>query len=112
MTGSRRKIWKAKLQMQYHAVTETALSPDGKWLVSTVKTPWIQHGMVDEQRVPLEQGQQLYNALKRQAVEVEMAMYPRQHHCIAEPHFRIELRKRPVKWFRRWLIQEKPTSSA
>ena len=63
----------------------------------------IQHGSIDE-RVPLGQGMELYNALKRQQVPVEMVLYPRQHHAIAEPRLRIDMRSRPLAWFRRWLL--------
>jgi dipeptidyl aminopeptidase/acylaminoacyl peptidase len=74
--------------------------------VESVTTPTlIQHGMIDE-RVPLEQGLQLYNALKRQQVPVEMVLYPRQHHSIAEPRLRIDMRKRPITWFSKWLLKD------
>jgi dipeptidyl aminopeptidase/acylaminoacyl peptidase len=68
-----------------------------------VTTPTlIQHGDADE-RVPLSQGRELYNALKRQGVPVEMAIYPRQGHSMAEPRMRIDVRRRPVDWFSEWI---------
>jgi dipeptidyl aminopeptidase/acylaminoacyl peptidase len=71
--------------------------------VSGVATPTlIQHGDADE-RVPLSQGLELYNALKRQGVPVEMAIYPRQGHSMAEPRMRIDVRRRPVDWFLKWI---------
>jgi dipeptidyl aminopeptidase/acylaminoacyl peptidase len=74
--------------------------------VKNVNTPTlIQHGEIDE-RVPLEQGLQLYIALKRQEVPVEMFIYPRQHHSIAEPRLRIDMRRRPIAWFKKWLLEE------
>jgi dipeptidyl aminopeptidase/acylaminoacyl peptidase len=71
--------------------------------VGGVTTPTlIQHGDVDE-RVPLSQGRELYSALKRQGVPVEMVIYPRQGHSISEPRMRLDVRRRPVDWFVKWL---------
>ena len=71
--------------------------------VRNVTTPTlIQHGDADV-RVPLSQGRELYNALKRQGCVVEMAVYPRQGHAVSEPRMRIDVRKRPVEWFVKWI---------
>ncbi|UCC62594.1 MAG: S9 family peptidase, partial [Anaerolineae bacterium] len=67
----------------------------------------IQHGEKDI-RVPLSQGRELYNALKRQGVPVEMVIYPRQGHSIAEPRLALDVRRRSVAWFERHILgQEK-----
>lgn len=65
----------------------------------------IQHGDSDI-RVPLSQGRELYNALKRQGVATEMIIYPRQGHLFHEPRLIIDVRKRAVEWFERYLIPE------
>jgi len=68
-----------------------------------VKTPTlIQHGDSDI-RVPLGQGRELYNALKRQGTAVEMVIYPRQGHGIGEPRLMIDVQRRAVAWLDRWL---------
>jgi len=68
-----------------------------------VKTPTlIQHGDSDL-RVPLSQGRELYNALKRQGTPVEMVIYPRQAHWVDEPQLLLDVRRRPVDWFERWI---------
>lgn len=73
--------------------------------IQSASTPTlIQHGEVDI-RVPLSQGRELYNALKRRGVPVEMVIYPRQGHGISEPRLLIDRRKRPVDWFARWLLE-------
>ncbi|MBN1583737.1 MAG: S9 family peptidase [Anaerolineae bacterium] len=72
--------------------------------VKGVRTPTlIQHGQNDV-RVPLSQGRELYNALKRQGVPVEMVIYPRQGHSIAEPRLRIDMMRRTTAWFERWVL--------
>ncbi len=77
--------------------------------IQGVTTPTlIQHGDADD-RVPLGQGRELYNALKRQGVPVEMVIYPRQGHGVSEPRMRLDVRKRPVNWFVRWVLPEART---
>ncbi len=72
--------------------------------VKDVKTPTlIQHGEKDA-RVPVSQGQELYNALKRQEVPTRMVIYPRQPHGIGEPRLMMDVRKRSVEWFLRWIL--------
>ncbi len=68
-----------------------------------IKTPTlIQHGEKDD-RVPLAQSQELYAALKRIGVPVEFAIYPRQAHNPSEPRLQVDVLRRNVDWFNRWL---------
>jgi dipeptidyl aminopeptidase/acylaminoacyl peptidase len=71
--------------------------------VRGVSTPTlIQHGEADE-RVPLSQSKELYNALKRQGVPVEMDIYPRQGHGPSEPRIIMDIMRRNLEWFDRWV---------
>ena len=71
--------------------------------VKGVATPTlILHGEADV-RVPVSQGYELYNALKRQNVPVRMVVYPRQGHSIQEPKFVLDVGKRLIEWFDRYL---------
>ena len=64
-----------------------------------VTTPTlIQHGEKDE-RVPLSQGQELYNALKRQGCTTKMVVYPRTPHGIEEPKLLLDAMNRNLEWF-------------
>lgn len=73
--------------------------------VDKVKTPAIiQHG-ADDERVPLEQGLQYYNALKRRGVPVEMFIYPRQPHNLTEPRLLIDAAHRNLEWFGKMIGQ-------
>ncbi len=72
--------------------------------VKGVSTPTlIQHGEVDK-RVPVGQGHELYNALKRQGVPVKMVIYPRQEHGITEPRLSIDVKRRATEWLERWVV--------
>jgi dipeptidyl aminopeptidase/acylaminoacyl peptidase len=67
--------------------------------VKGVTTPTlIQHGEQDE-RVPVSQGYELYNALKRQNCPVQMVVYPRTGHGPQEPKLVLDIMKRNVAWF-------------
>lgn len=67
--------------------------------IKGVTTPTlIQHGDKDV-RVPISQGYELYNALKRQGVSVKMVVYPRQPHGLQEPKLQLDAMQRNVEWF-------------
>ena len=71
--------------------------------VKQVKTPTlIQHGEKDA-RVPLGQGLEFYNALKRLGVPVKMVVYPRTPHGPREPKLLQDAMVRNIKWFRKWI---------
>jgi dipeptidyl aminopeptidase/acylaminoacyl peptidase len=71
--------------------------------VKGVTTPTlIQHGERDE-RVPLPQGQELYNALKRQGCTTTMVIYPRTPHGIEEPRLLLDCMTRNLDWFDRFV---------
>jgi dipeptidyl aminopeptidase/acylaminoacyl peptidase len=71
--------------------------------VAGVTTPTlIEHGEADE-RVPISQGYELYNALKAQNVPVRMLVLPRQHHGPREPKMILEAEKSTVEWMEKWI---------
>jgi len=70
----------------------------------SIRTPTlIQHGDRDL-RVPISQGYELHNALRRQNVPVQMVVYPRQPHAIQEPKLLLDAMDRNLAWFERWLL--------
>jgi dipeptidyl aminopeptidase/acylaminoacyl peptidase len=77
-----------------------------------VKTPTlILHGEKDF-RVPVPQAQELYTALKRNGVPVELIIYPRQGHVSTEPKFMRDAMERNLEWFRRWIKPARPSGPA
>jgi dipeptidyl aminopeptidase/acylaminoacyl peptidase len=66
----------------------------------------IEHGEADE-RVPLTQGTMLYRFLQELGADVEMVTYPRSHHVPSEPKQRIDVARRNVEFFTRWLLPQK-----
>jgi len=68
-----------------------------------VKTPTlIQHGEADE-RVPISQGYEFYNALKVQNVPVRMIVLPRMPHGPNEPKMVLKAKQTNLEWFEKYL---------
>jgi dipeptidyl aminopeptidase/acylaminoacyl peptidase len=73
--------------------------------IKGVTTPTlIQHGDKDV-RVPISQGYELHNALRRQGVPVKMVVYPRQPHGLQEPKMQLDAMQRNVEWFDHYLAK-------
>ena len=71
--------------------------------IKGVSTPTlVQHGEADI-RVPIEQGYQLYTALKRQGVPTRMLILPRQPHGPNEPKMQIAAMQANLDWFEKYL---------
>ena len=83
--------------------TEAYLKHSAMFHMKGVSTPTlIQHGERDE-RVPLSQGLELYNALVRQGVPTRMVVYPRTPHGPREPKFLQHLMQDNLDWFDKYL---------
>lgn len=71
--------------------------------IKNAKTPTlVQHGEADI-RVPISQGYELYNALKRQGVPTRMIVLPRQPHGPNEPKMQIAAMQSNLDWFEKYL---------
>ena len=80
--------------------------------VKGVTTPTlIQHGEADL-RVPVSQGYEFYNALKRQGVTTRLTVYPRQPHGFVEPKMTLDLARANLAWFDKFVLGKSPSTSA
>jgi dipeptidyl aminopeptidase/acylaminoacyl peptidase len=71
--------------------------------IKNVKTPTLLlHGEADE-RVPVSQGYEYYNALKHQGALAKMVVYPRQHHGPNEPKFIMDIMQRHIDWMEKYV---------
>ncbi len=67
------------------------------------KTPsLVLHGEADE-RVPTSQGWEFYNGLKMLGVPTEMVVYPREHHGFKERAHQVDLLRRILAWYDKYL---------
>jgi dipeptidyl aminopeptidase/acylaminoacyl peptidase len=89
---------------EYWDTFDTWRARSAMFNVKGVTTPTlIQHGESDR-RVPISQGYELYNALKRQGVTTKMVVYPRQPHGIQEPKLMRDAMTRNLEWFDRYVL--------
>jgi dipeptidyl aminopeptidase/acylaminoacyl peptidase len=71
--------------------------------IKNVVTPTlILHGEADD-RVPVGQGYEYYNALKRQGGIAKMVVYPRQPHGPTEPKFVLDIMQRHLDWVEKYV---------
>jgi dipeptidyl aminopeptidase/acylaminoacyl peptidase len=74
--------------------------------VEKVDTPLlIQHGENDR-RVPVQQAEKFYRALRKLGKTVEMDVYPRGGHVNYEPRLEKAIMERNLEWFQRWLAAD------
>jgi len=62
----------------------------------------VLHGEADV-RVPVTQGYELYNALKRKGVTTKMVAYPRTPHGPREPKFQLDIMQRHLNWVEKYV---------
>jgi dipeptidyl aminopeptidase/acylaminoacyl peptidase len=73
------------------------------YYMKNVVTPTqVIHG-ANDLRVPLAQGQEFYNSLKRKGVDTQMIMYPRTPHGPTEPKFLMDVSPRILIWFEKYM---------
>jgi len=71
--------------------------------VSRAETPTlILHGEADE-RVPVGQAYEFYRGLKQTGTDAELVVYPREHHGFRERAHQIDVMRRTLAWFDRYL---------
>ncbi len=63
-------------------------------------------GYLDRPRTHIYVSEQLYQALRRLEREVEMVVYPEQHHGIDRPTDRLDLYERYIEWYDRYVMGE------
>jgi dipeptidyl aminopeptidase/acylaminoacyl peptidase len=71
--------------------------------VASAKTPTLILVGESDQRVPMPQSQELYQALKTLGVPTEFVHYPREPHGLREPRHRADWLARMLSWFDRWV---------
>lgn len=73
------------------------------WSLTKIDAPvLIQHGD-DDDRVPLSQGTMLYRVLQELGVDVTMVVYPRTPHIPREPKLRMDVARRNVEFFEKYV---------
>ncbi|MEJ2540787.1 MAG: S9 family peptidase, partial [Gemmatimonadota bacterium] len=74
--------------------------------VEKVETPTLVMGGEKDWNVPIQNSEQLYQALRRRGVPTELVVYPGQPHGIGPTAYQLDRRKRWLAWYDRWVKSE------
>jgi dipeptidyl aminopeptidase/acylaminoacyl peptidase len=84
---------------------EAYMAHSAMFQVKGVKTPTLIQHCEGDQRVPISQGYEFYNALKQQGVPVRMLAIPRQAHGPTEPKALLKVMRTNLDWFSEKLLK-------
>jgi len=80
--------------------------------VANVKTPTLFVDGESDVRVPIEEAEQMYTALRKLRVPARMVLYPDSYHGGWSAWNTVHRYYEEMKWWRQYLEPSKPTSSA
>ncbi len=86
--------------------TEDYLRQSPLQYIAAAETPTLVVHSAQDLRCPVEQGEQLYLALKRLGVPAELVRFPNESHGLSRggrPWHRVFRLERYLDWFSRWL---------
>jgi dipeptidyl aminopeptidase/acylaminoacyl peptidase len=92
--------WEAELGLPWES-KETWESISVWENVDKIVTPTLVMGGKEDWNVPIQNSEQLYQALKRRGIETELVVYPDESHGIARPSFRKDRWQRYIDWYDR-----------
>ncbi|MDP4819967.1 MAG: prolyl oligopeptidase family serine peptidase, partial [Saprospiraceae bacterium] len=84
------------------------ISPFNK--VANIVTPTLVMGGAEDWNVPINNSEQLYQALKRLGRETQLVVYPGEHHGISRPSFQRDRYERYLNWYDKYVkrLEVKP----
>ena len=71
--------------------------------VANVVTPTLIMGGDHDWNVPIQNSEQLYQALRRLGVETQLVVYPNEHHGIRKPAFQLDRLERYLAWYEQYV---------
>jgi dipeptidyl aminopeptidase/acylaminoacyl peptidase len=101
--------WEAELGLPWEGdnrATWERISPYNQ--VDRVTTPTLVMGGEDDWNVPIQNSEQLYQALRRRGVPTELVVYPGQSHGLRPVAYRRDRHERYLDWYARWVKGEAP----
>jgi len=103
--------WEHELGLPWqdgNRATWERISPFNK--AHLITTPTLVMGGEKDWNVPIQNGEQLYQVLRRRGVPTELVVYPGQGHGIAVPSYQKDRYERYLKWYGKWVKGEKPVT--
>lgn len=85
------------------------ISPFNK--VQFIETPTLLMGGEEDWNVPIQNSEQMYQALRRRGVPTQLVVYPGQHHGLSVPSYQKDRYERYLAWYDRWVRGASPESA-
>ena len=77
--------------------------------VDRVTTPTLIMGGEEDWNVPIQNSEQLYQALRRLGVPTQLVVYPGQSHGLRPPSYQKDRYERYLEWYDKWVkLAQKP----
>ena len=103
--------WEAELGLPWeHTARWIKLSPF--YRVGEIKTPTLILCGQEDWNVPLQNSEQLYQALRRLGVPTELIIYPGQGHAIRRPSYQKDRYERYIVWYDKFVKGDQATTMA
>lgn len=96
--------WEKELGLPWEGDNRQAwenISPFNK--VDRVTTPTLIMGGEQDWNVPIQNGEQLYQALRRLGVPTQLVVYPGQGHGLRPPSYQKDRYERYLEWYDKWV---------
>ena len=71
--------------------------------VANIVTPTLVMGGEHDWNVPIQNSEQLYQALRRLGVETQLVVYPGEHHGFSKPAFQLDRLERYLAWYEQYV---------
>jgi dipeptidyl aminopeptidase/acylaminoacyl peptidase len=92
--------WNPKAWEAYQKISYPFLHAD------RIKTPTLFFGGERDFNVPVQGGQQMYQALKSLGVDTELIIYPNENHGIQRPSYQRDRYERYVAWYDKYILKK------
>jgi len=98
--------WDPKAWEAYQKISYPFLHAD------RIKTPTMFLGGEKDFNVPVQGGQQMYQALRSLGIDTQLIIYPNENHGIARPSYQRDRLERYLAWYDKYLKAARTTTSA
>jgi dipeptidyl aminopeptidase/acylaminoacyl peptidase len=96
--------WEKELGLPWeNRETWERISPFNR--VDKITTPTLVMGGEKDWNVPIHNGEQLYQALRRMGRETQLVVYPGQSHGLSVPAYQVDRYERYLEWYDRYVKQ-------
>jgi len=98
--------WDPKAWETYQKISYPFLHAD------RIKTPTLFLGGEKDFNVPVQGGQQMYQALRSLGIDTQLIIYPNENHGIARPSYQRDRMERYLAWYDKYLMKKGTTTTS